>query len=327
MSETMSPIPPPPVTNTGNTGSPNRVDTFLNDNTNNTGTNNVTPNSSTSKALISYSCIRDSDSDVKEDTRSISEFLVDLNVEFHDRALLANQKRFYKRGKCKSLKYELAVITKKIDAISKNKSEKGLVAESFDWDEKSLSSEDKGVTRVKAFMAITEDEPAIEKDDAKWEMKKEGNNFLKGSCVHQGSESPFKTIHKITSDSESKCENQEPLPLFPKLLRAEPIEDCYNKPMCSTCQSTNHLAKEHPEQVVLKKTLAKLKAQSSQAFSLRKALKIPKPFISSSTTGSMTTTLMSMSTTLDDICGSIAHKTAGRVKKTSSNNKKPRIAN
>ncbi|GJU71992.1 hypothetical protein Tco_1263397 [Tanacetum coccineum] len=52
--------------------------------------------SSTSKALISNTCIQDSDSNVKEDTMSSSEFLVDLNV--HDRALLANQKRFNKRS-------------------------------------------------------------------------------------------------------------------------------------------------------------------------------------------------------------------------------------
>ncbi|GJV02556.1 retrovirus-related pol polyprotein from transposon TNT 1-94 [Tanacetum coccineum] len=38
------------------------------------------------------------DSDVEEDTRSSSEFLTDLNAEFHDRALLANQKRFFKRS-------------------------------------------------------------------------------------------------------------------------------------------------------------------------------------------------------------------------------------
>ncbi|GKF93004.1 hypothetical protein Tco_0279723, partial [Tanacetum coccineum] len=38
-----------------------------------------------------------SDSDVEEDTRSSSEFLADFNVEFHDRALLANQRRFYKK--------------------------------------------------------------------------------------------------------------------------------------------------------------------------------------------------------------------------------------
>ncbi|GJR36349.1 hypothetical protein Tco_1212033 [Tanacetum coccineum] len=44
MSGTVPHIPLPPVTNTGNAGSPNRFDTILNDNNNNTGTNNVIPN-------------------------------------------------------------------------------------------------------------------------------------------------------------------------------------------------------------------------------------------------------------------------------------------
>ncbi|GJZ63054.1 retrovirus-related pol polyprotein from transposon TNT 1-94 [Tanacetum coccineum] len=112
-----------------------------------------------------------------------SEFLADLNAEFHDRALLANQNRFYKRsrrigsakkpmdksketcfacapqhnqsvdnkkdynGKYKGLKDEIDVLTKKIDAMSKRKSEKGLVAESFNWDDESISSKDEGITR------------------------------------------------------------------------------------------------------------------------------------------------------------------------------------
>ncbi|GJZ92226.1 retrovirus-related pol polyprotein from transposon TNT 1-94 [Tanacetum coccineum] len=40
----------------------------------------------------------DSDSDVEEDTRINNEFLADQNAEFHDWALLANQKRYYKRS-------------------------------------------------------------------------------------------------------------------------------------------------------------------------------------------------------------------------------------
>ncbi|GJV40002.1 hypothetical protein Tco_1418442 [Tanacetum coccineum] len=134
------------------------------------------------------------DSDVEEDTRSSSEILADLNAEFHDRALLANQKRFYKRsgrvgsakkildktnetcllvinydykGKYKGLKAEIAILTKRIDSLSKGKSEKGLVADSFDWDEESMSSIDEGVTKVKAFMAIVEEEPSVEKGNAR----------------------------------------------------------------------------------------------------------------------------------------------------------------
>ncbi|GKA84386.1 retrovirus-related pol polyprotein from transposon TNT 1-94, partial [Tanacetum coccineum] len=39
------------------------------------------------------------DSDVEEDQRTSNEFMADLNVEYHERALLANQKRFYKRSR------------------------------------------------------------------------------------------------------------------------------------------------------------------------------------------------------------------------------------
>ncbi|GJS24158.1 retrovirus-related pol polyprotein from transposon TNT 1-94 [Tanacetum coccineum] len=194
-------------------------------------TKRFTIQSSTSKALISNTHFQDSDSDAEIDTRSSSEFLVDLNAQFYDRALFANHKRFYKRsgkvgsarkpmdksnetcfacgkqrhfqkycpttktsspsypssnknynktkfhtissssqqyrGKYKALKAKLALLTKKIDDVSKNMSEKGLVAESFDWDEESLSYEDEGVTTVKAFIIITKDEPTKGKADAR----------------------------------------------------------------------------------------------------------------------------------------------------------------
>ncbi|GKA04914.1 retrovirus-related pol polyprotein from transposon TNT 1-94 [Tanacetum coccineum] len=70
-------------------------------------------------------------------------------------------------GKYKGLKAEIVILTKKIDAMSKGKSEKGLVDESFDWDEESISSKDEWVTEVKAFMAIVEDEPSVGKADAR----------------------------------------------------------------------------------------------------------------------------------------------------------------
>ncbi|GJY47040.1 retrovirus-related pol polyprotein from transposon TNT 1-94 [Tanacetum coccineum] len=41
---------------------------------------------------------KDSDSDVEEDQRTNNEFMGDLNAEYHERALLPNQKRFYKRS-------------------------------------------------------------------------------------------------------------------------------------------------------------------------------------------------------------------------------------
>ncbi|GJT93044.1 retrovirus-related pol polyprotein from transposon TNT 1-94 [Tanacetum coccineum] len=193
-----------------------------------------------SKALISNPTMQDSDSDIEEDQRSSSEFLADLNAEFHERALLANQRRFYKRSgrvgsskkpmdrsnetcfacgklghfqkdcpsiktstppypsanklynkpkfhtnstpqhnqnannnqkdykvKYKGLKAEIVVLTKKIDAMNKGKSEKGLVAESFDWDEESVSSDDEGVTTFKALMAVADEELSVGRADAR----------------------------------------------------------------------------------------------------------------------------------------------------------------
>ncbi|GJT16674.1 retrovirus-related pol polyprotein from transposon TNT 1-94 [Tanacetum coccineum] len=38
------------------------------------------------------------DSDVEEDNKTNNEFMADLNAKYHERALLANQKRFYKRS-------------------------------------------------------------------------------------------------------------------------------------------------------------------------------------------------------------------------------------
>ncbi|GJZ05369.1 hypothetical protein Tco_0538644 [Tanacetum coccineum] len=112
-----------------------------------------------------FSSYKDSDLDVEEDTRSSGEFLSDLNDE----------------GKYKAIKVELALLTKKIDVVSKNKSEKGLVAESFDWGEESLSSKDEGVTRVKAFMAIAEDELVVGKTDTRsdlYSVEDQRKNFL-----------------------------------------------------------------------------------------------------------------------------------------------------
>ncbi|GKB60530.1 hypothetical protein Tco_0916716 [Tanacetum coccineum] len=59
-------------------------------------TQQFTIQASSSKALISNHQFQDSDSDVEEDQRTSNEFMADLNAEYHERALLANQKRFYK---------------------------------------------------------------------------------------------------------------------------------------------------------------------------------------------------------------------------------------
>ncbi|GKD64066.1 hypothetical protein Tco_1306174 [Tanacetum coccineum] len=77
------------------------------------------------------------------------------------------------KGKYKGLKAEMVVLTKRIDDMTKGKSEKGkkdkeksekgLLAESFDWDNESVSSDDERSTKIRAFMAIAEDEPQLER--------------------------------------------------------------------------------------------------------------------------------------------------------------------
>ncbi|GKA33050.1 hypothetical protein Tco_0719417 [Tanacetum coccineum] len=157
---------------------------------------------------------KDNDSDVEEDQRTSNEFMADLSAKYHERALLANQKRFYKSsGKVGSARKpldkskETCFACGKLDHFKKivpqtklphhlthpqtipltnpnhthhpstkhlfktlkekEKSEKGLIAESFDWDDESVSSDDEGSTKIRAFMAIADDKPLVGKANAR----------------------------------------------------------------------------------------------------------------------------------------------------------------
>nr|GEW36676.1 hypothetical protein [Tanacetum cinerariifolium] len=113
----------------------------------------------------------------------------------------------------------MAVLTKRIDDLTKGKSkkgknekgksDKGLIAESFDWDEESVSSKDERTTKIKAFMVIVDDGPSIGKVDARSEV-----------IFTKADESSSMSIPEITSESE--CETREPLPPLPKLIGAKP---------------------------------------------------------------------------------------------------------
>ncbi|GKE16912.1 hypothetical protein Tco_1424489, partial [Tanacetum coccineum] len=103
---------------------------------------------SSSKALISNNHFQDSDSDVKEDQRTSNEFMADLNAEYHERALLANQKRFYKRsGRVGSARKPLDKSKETCFACGK--------------------LDDEGSIKIRAFMEIAEDEPSVGKADAR----------------------------------------------------------------------------------------------------------------------------------------------------------------
>ncbi|GJU55357.1 hypothetical protein Tco_1229071 [Tanacetum coccineum] len=93
-------------------------------------------------------------------------------------------------------------------------------------------------------------------------------------------EIPFGISPSVTQSSSLKSTKQKTW--FGRCkhygLRNHLSDDCYSKPKCFTCGSTDHLTKEHTEQVVVRKTLTKLKAQSSMNPSHKKAPMIPKPF-------------------------------------------------
>ncbi|GKD76095.1 hypothetical protein Tco_1334377 [Tanacetum coccineum] len=94
-------------------------------------------------------------------TRSNSEFLADLNAEFHDRALLANQKRYYKRSR------RVGLAKKPIDKTK----ETYFACVKLGHFQKDYPSTKKSTPSYpfsnKSFMAIAEEEPSVEKNDAR----------------------------------------------------------------------------------------------------------------------------------------------------------------
>ncbi|GJY16823.1 hypothetical protein Tco_0387245 [Tanacetum coccineum] len=104
-----------------------------------------------SSAFFSNNIVHDfqENSDDEADERSSEEYLSDLDLEFHDRALLTNSKCFIKR---------------KSNFFSQKNN--GLVAEMFDLDEEEVSDE-KEETKVKVVMALADDELFVGKNHAR----------------------------------------------------------------------------------------------------------------------------------------------------------------
>ncbi|GKD53195.1 retrovirus-related pol polyprotein from transposon TNT 1-94 [Tanacetum coccineum] len=156
-----------------------------------------------STAFFSNNVIQDfqENSDDEVDERSSEEYLRDLDIAFHDRALLANSKRFIKRrnnfssqkanentecynvakkadpkvqkdykAEYKKMKAKLALLEASPFTSQTPKSfqpkNQGLVAEIFDWDEEEVSN-DKEVTQVKVQMALADDELTVRKNHAR----------------------------------------------------------------------------------------------------------------------------------------------------------------
>ncbi|GJV64777.1 hypothetical protein Tco_1475605, partial [Tanacetum coccineum] len=141
-------------------------------------------------------------SDDEIDERSSEEYLKDFENEYHERALLANSKRFIKRRnsfsnqkanentecfKCGKKIILLKIVSQKhlnlptnipclanpqcpkvfnLDLKSSQSKNKGLVAETFYYDDEEVSDDDE-VTEVKVLIALADDELSVGKNHAR----------------------------------------------------------------------------------------------------------------------------------------------------------------
>nr|GEX83312.1 retrovirus-related Pol polyprotein from transposon TNT 1-94 [Tanacetum cinerariifolium] len=97
----------------------------------------------------------------EEDIRSSQEYMNDLEEEYQARALLAKYKRQTKdfEAKYNKVKAKLAILSSSASAHSSSSGKnKGLITETFDWDEEEVSSNENEVTEVKALMALADEE-------------------------------------------------------------------------------------------------------------------------------------------------------------------------
>ncbi|GJV89294.1 hypothetical protein Tco_1533232 [Tanacetum coccineum] len=134
------------------------------------------------KSLIMFD-FQDSPDD-EEDIRRSQEYMNDLEEEYQARALLAKSKRFFKKGhfhkleprhtkdfeaKYDKVKAKLALLSSSASALSSSSGKnKGLIAETYDWDEEEVSSDDNEVTEVKALMSLADEERvSVGKESAK----------------------------------------------------------------------------------------------------------------------------------------------------------------
>nr|GEV08386.1 retrovirus-related Pol polyprotein from transposon TNT 1-94 [Tanacetum cinerariifolium] len=173
---------------------------------------------------------KDSNPDVEEDNITRNEFMVDLNDEYHERALLdcpsnitstpsypSSNTSFNKpkpytpsftpntsqnssisqkdyKGKYKGMKAEMAVFSQRIDELTKRKDDNG--------------KEDKGTTKFKAFVAIADDEPSVGKGDSRSDqrnnMVNKFNALKQDLVLHKSELCNLKNIMSINFSLQNK---------------------------------------------------------------------------------------------------------------------------
>ncbi|GJW35236.1 hypothetical protein Tco_0058156 [Tanacetum coccineum] len=95
--------------------------------------------------------------DDEEDTRSSQEYMNDLEEEYQARDLLAKSKRFFKKG---TQRFSGAKATGQTEChkCGRKGKNKGLIAETYEWDEEEVSSDENEAIEVKALMALANEE-------------------------------------------------------------------------------------------------------------------------------------------------------------------------
>ncbi|GJU40842.1 retrovirus-related pol polyprotein from transposon TNT 1-94 [Tanacetum coccineum] len=198
----------------------------------------------------------------------------------------------------------MVVLTKRIDDMTKGKSEKGkkekemsekgLIAKSFDWDDESVSSDDEGSTKMRVFMEIAEDDPSVGKANARsgqWKGRRKDKISPKEVVFTKVDESSSVLAPEITSDSESKCDSQEPLP---KLIGAAPSGT--SESLISLSDLTLNMANLSLGTSIPKKTRPFVKV--SPAYVIKKKTEkspaIPKPYSNKNTDSSTKQLLLTL---------------------------------
>nr|GEU49946.1 hypothetical protein [Tanacetum cinerariifolium] len=169
--------------------------------------------------------------DDEDDTKSSHEYMNNLEEEYQSRAILAKSKRFFKKGK-----------------------NKGLIVETYEWDEEELSPDENEAIKVKALMALANEERvSIGKESAS------NGEWVKISIQKEPSLAPDKNNIKGTSTLKTflapadklknvKIEDNPPLATGMKELNELKLQLSKNKSSYSrnhhSQQTTQHLTRQ-----------------------------------------------------------------------------------
>nr|GEX82793.1 hypothetical protein [Tanacetum cinerariifolium] len=173
-----------------------------------------------STAFFSTSIVQDfQDSpDNEEDTRSSHEYLNDLEEEYQVRALLAKSKRFFKKvtqrktkdfeAKYHKVKAKLVLLSSSaLTPSSSSGKNKGLTAEPYDWVNEEVSYDENEVTKVKALMALTDEEKvSVGKGSAR--NADNSDMSITSSNIPKSSETKDSTLTNQDTDEVPSNESQ-----------------------------------------------------------------------------------------------------------------------